>query len=145
MTTHLLLFFLKGSCESSIEFVTGAHSAHSDHSRTNPGEIGGHLKTQVPNGAQCRSNAGDRASLALAKLACRWHLDHGEGVPRALCAGCRAPIDDAAALDLADGNLVHFDPDYRCLIAFGERWRTTARAAVGAASTDGQTGATGLR
>jgi hypothetical protein len=38
----------KKAYESSIEFVTGAHSAHSAQCRTNPGEIVGHLKTRCP-------------------------------------------------------------------------------------------------
>jgi hypothetical protein len=87
-------------------------------------------QNQVPNGAQCRRNAGDRASLALAKIECRWHLDHGERVPRAICAGCRQPIAPGdEILDLADDNGVHFAADYRCLIGWGERWRGVARAA----------------
>ena len=83
----------------------------------------------MPTGAHSRRNPRDRASLALAKDECRWHLDHGERVPRALCAGCRRPFvpgDDV--LDLADDNRVHFDAD--CLIAWGDRWRTAARTAL---------------
>ena len=102
--------FSKNSRESSIGFVTGAHGAHSAHSRTNPDVL---------------------SDRVLARDECRWHLDHGERVPRELCAGCRRPIasgDDV--LDLADDNRVHFDADYRCLIAFGERWRSAARAAL---------------
>jgi len=86
----------------------------------------------VPTGAHSRTNPADRAGLALAKIACSGHLDHGERVPRALCAGCRSPIapgDDFLAL--ADDNRVHFDADYRCLIAWGERWRSAAGAAFG--------------
>ena len=64
-----------------------------------------------------------------AKKEMRWHLEHGERVPRDLCAGCRMPIGDGAAMDLADDNRVHLDPDYRCLIAWGETWRAAARAA----------------
>lgn len=39
------------------------------------------------------------------------------------------PIGDGEALKLADGNRVHLDPNYRCLIAWGETWRAAAHAA----------------
>jgi hypothetical protein len=66
----------------------------------------------------------------------RWHLDHGERVPRHLCAGCRQPIDPAydEILDLADDNRVHLADGYRCLIAWGRRWRAAARAAIARSS-----------
>jgi hypothetical protein len=61
----------------------------------------------------------------------RWHLAHGERVPRHLCAGCRQPIDTGQeVLDLADDNRVHLADGYRCLIAWGRRWRAAARAAI---------------
>jgi len=48
-----------------------------------------------------------------------------------LCAGCRAPIAEGVEkLELADGNTVHLDSDYRCLIAWGDRWRSAAHAAI---------------
>jgi hypothetical protein len=48
-----------------------------------------------------------------------------------LCAGCRTPITEgSAALDLADGNRVHLDPNYRCLIAWGDHWRGAVRSAL---------------
>jgi hypothetical protein len=68
--------------------------------------------------------------FAYLKAAMRWHLEHGKRVPRELCAGCRAPLGDAEATDLADGNRVHLDPDYRCLIRWGEIWRRVACNAV---------------
>jgi hypothetical protein len=68
-----------------------------------------------------------------AKNEMRWHLEHGERVPRALCAGCRRPIGDGEALDLADDNVVHIDAEYRCLIAWGEAWRSAAGPMVVAA------------
>jgi hypothetical protein len=61
----------------------------------------------------------------------RWHLDHGERVPRDLCAGCRRPITaHQLALDLADDNRVHFANGCDCLIQHGERWRRTAREVI---------------
>jgi hypothetical protein len=41
----------------------------------------------------------------------RWHLQHGDRIPRDLCAGCRKPIGNAEALDMIDGNRVHLKPD----------------------------------
>jgi hypothetical protein len=68
--------------------------------------------------------------LAWGELQNRWHLAHGERVPRELCAGCRRPIGDAAALDLIDGNRVHHAAGHDCLIAYGTRWRGPATAAL---------------
>jgi len=70
-----------------------------------------------------------RSGFAQKRAECTWHLDQGERVPRELCAGCRSPImpgDDV--LDLADDNRVHFDADYRCLLAWRDCWRSAARA-----------------
>jgi hypothetical protein len=91
--------------------------------------------------------------IATARKQTRWHLEHGERVPRALCAGCRRPFAPSdEGLDLADGNRVHLGrgassdplllrdqpqedgpPVYSCLIAWGERWRRQAREALAAA------------
>jgi hypothetical protein len=52
----------------------------------------------------------------------------GEKIAPGLCAGCHTPITEgSAALDLADRNRVHLDPNYRCLIAWGDHWRGAAR------------------
>jgi hypothetical protein len=65
--------------------------------------------------------------LAWGELQNRWHLAHGERVPRHLCAGCRRPIIGAApTLDLIDGNRVHDAAEHDCLIRWGERWRAAA-------------------
>ena len=94
----------------------------------NPGQILGHSECQSGEiGQICRSLVSATRSHIRAKDEMRWHLDHGERVPRALCAGCRMPIGDSEAMDLADDNRVHLDPDYRCLIAWGEAWRSAAR------------------
>jgi hypothetical protein len=54
----------------------------------------------------------------------RWHLAHGERVPRNICASCRRPITPGQqALDLADENCVHLADGYDCLIRHGDRWR----------------------
>jgi hypothetical protein len=44
------------------------------------------------------------AIFADLRRAMQSHLDHGERVPRDLCAGCRRPISGGEALHLADGN-----------------------------------------
>jgi hypothetical protein len=68
--------------------------------------------------------------LAWGELENRWHLQHGERVPRNLCAGCRKPIGISDALDLIDGNRVHLADDRGCLIRHGERWRAAATCAL---------------
>jgi hypothetical protein len=72
--------------------------------------------------------------LAKARREVRWHLDHGERVPRDICAGCRRPFrSPEVVLDLADDYRVHFPPGdngYDCLIRHGERWRRTAREMI---------------
>jgi hypothetical protein len=65
----------------------------------------------------------------LDRAVCAWHLAHGERVAPSICAGCRRPIGGRAALDLADGNRVHFET-LDCLLAFGMRWRGEATAGL---------------
>jgi hypothetical protein len=65
--------------------------------------------------------------LAWGELENRWHSQHGERVPPDICAGCRRPIGNSRALDVADGTRVH---DIDCLIKFGERWRGAATRAL---------------
>jgi hypothetical protein len=59
--------------------------------------------------------------LAWGDLQNRWHMEHGERVPRHLCAGCGKLIGGLPALDFIDGNRVHDADGHDCLIAFGER------------------------
>ena len=66
--------------------------------------------------------------LAWGELQNRWHMEHGERVPRQLCAGCWRPIGNQA-LELIDGCRVHSD-GYDCLIRWGERWRGAATRAL---------------
>jgi hypothetical protein len=68
--------------------------------------------------------------LAWGEIENRWHLQHGERVPRDLCAGCRKPISNAEALDLIDGARVHLANSNECLIRHGERWRAVATRAL---------------
>jgi len=67
--------------------------------------------------------------LAQSEVEDRWHRANGERVPRDLCAGCRRPIGSAQALDLIDGNRVHFG-DLNCLVRHGNRWRAVAAQAL---------------
>jgi len=77
---------------------------------------------------------GDRSWAAAKRLAWgdlenEWHHQHGKRWPTWQCAGCEKPIGGLAAVDLPDGNRVHFDP-VDCLIRFGKRWRGDASEAL---------------
>ena len=67
--------------------------------------------------------------LAWGDLENEWHYQHGKGWPTWQCAGCDAPIGGSQALNLPDGNRVHFEP-IDCLIRFGKRWRGDASEAL---------------
>ena len=64
-----------------------------------------------------------------------WHERHGRRYPAWQCAGCKRPVGGLEALDLPDGNRVHFEP-IDCLLRFGRRWRGEARAALIALGLD---------
>jgi hypothetical protein len=72
---------------------------------------------------------GEGERLAWGEMEHRWHHVHGARSPAWQCAGCGSPIGGRTALDLADRNRVHFDR-LDCLLAFGERWRSEATAAL---------------
>jgi hypothetical protein len=78
----------------------------------------------------------EAAGLAWSAMQTRWHLEHGERVPRHLCAGCRRPIagsspaTSAPALDLIDRCRLHDAAGHDCLIRYGERWRDAATRAL---------------
>jgi hypothetical protein len=67
--------------------------------------------------------------LAWSEAEDRWHRARGDRVPCDLCAGCRRPIGSAEALDLIDGNRVHFG-ELDCLIRHGDRLRAVAARAL---------------
>jgi hypothetical protein len=67
--------------------------------------------------------------LAWGDLENEWHHQHGKRWPTWQCAGCEKAIDGLAAVDLPDGNRVHFEP-IECLIRFGKRWRGDASEAL---------------
>jgi hypothetical protein len=80
----------------------------------------------------------EAARLAWGETENRWHMQYGERVPHWQCAGCREPIGGLSALDLADGNRVHFDAVHGldCLLSFGDRWRVEAIAGLHALGLD---------
>jgi hypothetical protein len=67
--------------------------------------------------------------LAWGDLENEWHHQYGKRWPTWQCAGCEKPIGGLAAVELPDGNRVHFDP-IDCLIRFGKRWRGDASKAL---------------
>jgi hypothetical protein len=67
--------------------------------------------------------------IAWGDLQNEWHELHGRRWPSWQCAGCEKVIGGVAAIDLPDGNRVHFEP-IQCLIRFGRRWRGDADAAL---------------
>ena len=67
--------------------------------------------------------------LAWGDMENEWHELHGQRSPSWQCAGCRAAIGGSQALNLPDGNRVHFEP-IDCLISFGKRWRGAACEAL---------------
>ena len=94
----------------------------------NLGTLGSNTKKPGHSRAFRQSPRGAHEAL---QAEMRWHLDHGERVSGGLCAGCRRPfVSGGAALELADGNRVHLEDGYGCLIGWGTRWRAFARVAV---------------
>lgn len=76
--------------------------------------------------------ADEAAELAWGEMQNRWHRLHGVRFSSWQCAGCGEPIGGLPAMDLSDGNRVHFD-DLDCLIRYGTRWRGDATRALVAA------------
>jgi hypothetical protein len=73
--------------------------------------------------------------LAWGDLENEWHHRRGKRWPAWQCAGCQRPIGGLEALNLPDGNRVHFEP-IDCSLRFGRRWRSEARAALIALGLD---------
>ena len=67
--------------------------------------------------------------LAWGDLENDWHHQDGKRCFSWQCAGCDAAIGDSQALNLPDGNRVHFEP-IDCLIRFGKSWRGAACEAL---------------
>jgi hypothetical protein len=69
-------------------------------------------------------------SFAWGAVTSRWHLDHGERAPVAVCAGCGELISGTEFLELPDGCRVHLADGFACLTRYGERWRCAAELAL---------------
>ena len=67
--------------------------------------------------------------LAWGDMQNEWHFANGRRCAAWQCAGCGRPLGGLEALNLPDGNRVHFEP-IDCLITFGNRWRAEADAAL---------------
>ena len=67
--------------------------------------------------------------LAWGDLENEWHALYGLRSPAWQCAGCGKPISGRDAINMPDGNRVHFEP-IDCMIDFGRRWRGEARRAL---------------
>jgi hypothetical protein len=68
--------------------------------------------------------------LAWGEMQNKWHMLHGERVPKQICAGCRRPIGIGPVLPMIDGNVVHAQGNHECLIQYGARWRGAATRAL---------------
>jgi hypothetical protein len=73
--------------------------------------------------------------LAWGDLQNEWHALQGGRFPSWQCAGCQKPLGRLPALDLPDGNRVHFH-DIECLVTFGRRWRGIAHEQLVACGLD---------
>ena len=83
--------------------------------------------------AAARATAREAATASVPAMWTGAAMSRGLGVTRRWpawqCAGCNAPLGGSQALNLPDGNRVHFDP-IDCLIRFGNRWRGDAHKAL---------------
>jgi hypothetical protein len=78
-----------------------------------------------------KRNWQEACRLAWGDLQNEWHSLHGRRWPAWQCAGCERPIGALEAINLPDGNRVHFEP-IECLIRLGRSWRRDADAAFAA-------------
>lgn len=68
--------------------------------------------------------------LAYGEAVNRWHRMHGGRTNPAHCPGCGELTSGSETLKLPDGNRVHVNENWRCLTAFGKRWRNAAVRAL---------------
>jgi hypothetical protein len=69
--------------------------------------------------------------MAWNEVAAAWYRDHGQHIQPALCAGCEQPLSGASnVLDLPNGERVHADREYTCVVAYGQRWTAAAATAL---------------
>jgi hypothetical protein len=81
----------------------------------------------------------DAHRLTLGEAECVWHERYGAVPDRDHCAGCGVLMIDHPGSPLPDGARVHLDEVHgvECLIAYGDRWRGAARAALEAMGIKG--------
>jgi hypothetical protein len=83
--------------------------------------------------------------LAFGDLVSEWHRRHGIRTDQDRCAGCGEglPVDVGMIVDQG-GVRVHFDAvrGFDCLLAYGQRWRSNAAAALGTIGLEPPTGFT---
>ena len=82
------------------------------------------------DGQEDRARAQARAWHEVAAI---WYRQHGKRTPGHLCAGCGLPIKDSNVFTLPLGERVHAgdsDRAYKCLHAYGHRWKATAAKAL---------------
>jgi hypothetical protein len=70
--------------------------------------------------------------LAFADVILKWHHRYGVRPDSRRCAGCGDELTGEAALVLCDGARVHLDGVHgvNCTIAYGQKWRGAAVAAL---------------
>jgi hypothetical protein len=83
-------------------------------------------KLQIGQGNRTHEEAYE---LAYGEATNFWRERYGQRPDPHRCAGCGKPIGRSNPMTLPDGARVH-DADLRCLIAYGERWRTAAGDAL---------------
>ena len=92
----------------------------------------GNAPTQHVDGRlkQSRRTPEEARALALGEAECLWHERYGQRPDPNRCAGCGGPIGRSNLIALPDGSAVHDDADLRCLISYGDRWRSAAADAL---------------
>ena len=79
-----------------------------------------------------RSRA-DAERLAFGEMILEWHRRYGARPDPFRCAGCDDDMSSKDGTALSDGARAHFDAVRRvdCIIAYGQKWRGAAAAALG--------------
>jgi hypothetical protein len=100
----------------------------------------GNLPMQTIDGriGQGHRTAQEAHALALGEAVNLWHSAYGRRPDPHSCAGCGKPMAQSRLIALPYGASVHDDADLRCLIAYGERWRTAACDALRKLSITGE-------
>jgi hypothetical protein len=71
------------------------------------------------------------AGHAWNKAALAWYVARGTPTLGDLCAGCGKPLAGTEIIDLwPHGERAHAGGDYKCILAYGRRWRRAAAAAL---------------